>query len=106
MKLNEWVGLITAATAALIVFLAWLIKFRKMVSLVSGYDERIYPDKEGLANWVGGILFITGLISLALALAMVIFEQFLLVFAILFAITILTGALMATIGGNRYKVKN
>ncbi len=106
MKPNELIGLVTAATAALIIFLAWLIKYRKKVNLVSGYDEQLYPDKDGLANWVGGTLFITGLISLTLALAMVIFSQFLLVFAVLFALTLLIGPLMAAIGGNKYKVKD
>src|ERR1700753_1212944 len=100
MKPNEWVGLMTAVTALVIAFLAWLIKYRKMVSLVSGYDEQLYPDKDGLANRVGGALFKTGLISLALALGMVIFQQLLLVFTILFALTILTGTLIAAIGAS------
>src|ERR1700733_2225589 len=106
MKPNALTGLLMASTSALILFFGWLIKYRKMVSIISGYDEQLCPDNDGLANWAGGTLLKTGLAGLVLAIAIVILPQYMLPLTIVFSLTILGGSLTAAIGINKFKIKD
>jgi hypothetical protein len=109
MKPNEVIGLVTGAASLIIIFIAWLVKYRNLISIDPGYKEQkqLYPDKEGLANWMGGTLLKTGLAGLAIAImAVVLPHQYLLVVVILFPITILGGILTAAIGVRKFRVKD
>src|ERR1700733_4056803 len=103
MKPNELVGLLTALTSAVLAFFGWLIKYRKKVNLISGYDEKRYPDTNGLANSAGGTLLKTGFTGIVLAVAIILLPQYMLAIVVLFSLTILGGAITATIGAGRYR---
>jgi hypothetical protein len=106
MKPNELVGLMTALTSAPFILFAWIIKYRKMVKLIAGYDEKHFPDADGLANSAGGTLLKTGLTGLVLAVALILLPQYMIPLVILFSLTILGGAIIGTIGVNKYKIKD
>jgi hypothetical protein len=106
MKPNELAGLMTVLTSVPFILLAWLIKYRKMVKMIAGYDEKRFPDTDGLANSVGGTLLKTGLTGLVLAVAFILLPQYMILLVILFSLTILVGAITGTIGVYKYKIKD
>jgi len=77
-----------------------------MVNLIAGYDEKRFPDTEGLANSVGGTFLKTGLAGLVLAAAIIFLPQYLIPLVILFSLTILGGAIMGSVGVYKYKLKD
>jgi hypothetical protein len=77
-----------------------------MVSIISGYNEQLCSDKDGLANWVGGALLKTGLAGLVMAIGVTILPQYLMALVALFALAIVGGTLTTAIGANKYKGKN
>ena len=97
-------GIIEACAALLLIFLAYLIKYKKQVEIIAGYDERTCKDKDGLANWIGGTLLITGLICLLLAIIATLLPNHTDHMMIAFGIIILLWAIIANIGGRKYKV--
>lgn len=48
----------------LVFFLGWLVRFKKMLHLLSGYDERKVKDKDALARFAGNFVMLIG-VSLA-----------------------------------------
>jgi hypothetical protein len=100
---NTIVGLATAAAAVLMIFLAWLIKYKKQVNIISGYDENLYKDKDGLANHVGGTLIITGIADLLFAIAILFLPAFIGLFVCLYIAVTLTGTLTTAIGSKKYR---
>jgi hypothetical protein len=38
----------------IIIFLSYLIKYKKQAYLISGYNEDEIIDKDGFCNWIGG----------------------------------------------------
>lgn len=96
-------GIIEACAAVLIIFLAYLIKYRKKVEIIAGYDERTCKDKDGLANWIGGSLLVTGITCLLLALIATLMPNHTDPMMIAFGIIIFSGAIIANIGGRKFK---
>jgi uncharacterized membrane-anchored protein len=97
-------GIIEMCAALLLIFLAYLIKYKKQVEIIAGYDERTCKDKDGLANWIGGTLLITGLMCLLLAIIATLLPNHTDHMMIAFGIIILLWAIIANIGGRKYKV--
>ena len=44
--------------------LAYMIKYKRRVEIIAGYDEKMVRDKSGLANFVGNTLIILAVSSL------------------------------------------
>jgi len=97
-------GVIQALAALLVIFLAYLIKYKKKVNIISGYDEQTCKDKDGLANWVGGTLIIAGSIAFIVALCAFVLPNYIGAIVVIYGTTIITGAMIAAIGGNKFKV--
>ncbi|SDP18645.1 protein of unknown function [Mucilaginibacter sp. OK268] len=96
-------GIIEACAAILLIFLAYLIKYKKQVGIIAGYDERTCKDKDGLANWIGGSLMITGLLCLLLAVAATLMPNHNDPMMIAFGIIVLLWVVIVNVGGRKYK---
>ncbi len=89
-------------TALLVTLVAWSIKFKKQVSFIAGYDEKTCKDKEGLANHVGGTLFITGVLCTALALTAFLMPTYAKHIIGIYIVSLVAGTLIAAVGGSKY----
>ncbi|MBB6109911.1 DUF3784 domain-containing protein [Mucilaginibacter lappiensis] len=96
-------GIIEACAALLLIFLAYLIKYKKQVEIIAGYDERTCKDKDGLANWIGGSLLVTGLLCLLLAIIATLMPNHTDHMMIAFGAVILLWTIIANIGGRKFK---
>jgi hypothetical protein len=57
-------SVLTIFTGMIILFLGYLIKYQKMVEIVTGSLAHRIRDKEGFGSWVGGHIILAGLIGL------------------------------------------
>jgi len=96
-------GIIEMCAAGLLIFLAYLIKYKKRVEIIAGYDERTCKDKDGLANWIGGSLLITGLICLLLGIVATLMPNHTDHMMIAFGIIVLLWVVIVNVGGRKYK---
>ncbi|MEN0052289.1 MAG: DUF3784 domain-containing protein [Mucilaginibacter sp.] len=96
-------GIIEGGAALLVVFLAYLIKYKKQVNIIAGYDERECKDKDGLTNWIGGTLMISGSICFLLAILVIALPNHTNLIMAFFGIVMVLGCMVATIGSNKYK---
>ena len=100
---NTLLGIIEGGAALLIVFLAYLIKYKKQVNIIAGYDEKECKDKDGLTNWIGSSLMISGIICFLLAMLVIALPSHTNLFMGFFGGIMVLGCMVATIGSNRYK---
>jgi purine-cytosine permease-like protein len=100
------VAYIFAASSVFVMFLAALIKYKKMVNLISGYDRDRYHNPGGLANWVGGTMLVTGLSGLILSVLIMACQQYLPVLVAVFAVFIIGGVVIAAFGSRKYRIKD
>jgi uncharacterized membrane protein len=99
---NTIVGIIEASAALLVIFLAYLIKYKKQYNIIAGFDEKTCKDKNGLANRVGGTLLIAGGICFILAIIVIILPQYTKPVIVVYVLTIAIGTISAAIGGSKY----
>ena len=60
------VAAVFVLTGLLLLFLGYLIRFRRMTHLIAGYNRERVRDEGGLARWVGGcVLAMGGLVIVA-----------------------------------------
>jgi hypothetical protein len=55
---------------ALVCYLGYRIRYRGDVALIAGYDAERVTDDEGLADLVGGVVIVLGLVHVAFGLGM------------------------------------
>ena len=53
--------------------LAYLIGVKKRLGLISGLNPDRVPDKDGLAHWVGLMLFLMGVVTILMGLGVYLF---------------------------------
>ena len=78
--------------------LAYLIGVKKRVGLVAGYDPSRVADPDGLANWVGLILFLIGIAIVLMGLGVCLFIEKTLTL-ILIGVALITTLVIALIVG-------
>ncbi len=86
----------------LLLLISWAIKFKKQVNFIAGYDEKTCKDKNGLANYVGGTIFITGIACLGFAIAAFFIPAHIKALMGIYFISLALGTVVAAIGGSRY----
>ncbi len=97
--------LVVIASGSLLIFLGYLIKYKKKVNMLSGYDETLVQDKDGLANFAGASLIILGLISILLGLVIYFFPTHYVLIMNIFTATIIIGCIIMVLGSKRYQIK-
>lgn len=88
-----------------IMFLSYLIKYRKMAYLISGYYEEDVADRDGLCNWVGGILIWHGVITIITGAVIWQYPTVQLIAAIAFGVITIVMVTIVAAGGRKFKKK-
>jgi len=96
------INIVLLIVALLVTLIAWSIKFKKQVSFIAGYDKETCKDKEGLSNYVGGALFITGVLCTALAITAFLIPTHFKHITGAYLALLLVGTLIAAIGGSKF----
>jgi len=89
----------------IVMFLSYLIKYRKMAYLISGYNEEDVADKDGLCDWVGGILIWHGVITIITGAVIWRYPTLDLAAAIAFGAITLVMVTIVIAGGRKFKKK-
>jgi hypothetical protein len=103
-KGSTLLSITTAFFALLIIFSGYLIKYKKKVNIIAGYDEQTCKDKDGLANWVGGTLIAMGILCFLFAITLIFLPNYTNLMMTAYGITIFLFALIATTGSKKYKL--
>lgn len=88
--------------AILITLLGFLIKFKKQVSFVAGYDEKTCLDKDALANHVGGTLFKAGVLCAVAAITAFLIPAYIKYATAAYIIFMGVGTIIAAAGAGKY----
>ncbi|HTH83185.1 MAG TPA: DUF3784 domain-containing protein [Mucilaginibacter sp.] len=94
-----------AGMGLLFLLLGYLIKYKKKMNLIAGYDPTQIADKDGLANWMGGVTIVMGSILMLSALALHYFPGHQTFIMNTFIASILIGCVTMVVGSYRYKAK-
>ena len=89
----------------LITFLAYLIKYKKQANLISGYDESLVVDKDGICNWIGSVFMYYGIFVIISSILLWQFHFNDIIFIVTFIISTLTACITAIAGSGKYKSK-
>ncbi len=95
---------ITFAIVGLVIMLmSYLIKYKKMASLISGYDENEVADKDGLCNWMGGMLMWPGIYAIITGAVMWQYPAAALPVGFSFGVFTVVMVIIAVAGAQKYK---
>ena len=98
MDPGVFIFLVMLLSALPLYVLAYLIGVKKRVGLVAGYDPSRVADPDGLANWVGLILFLIGIAIVLMGLGVCLFIEKTLTL-ILIGVALITTQVIALIVG-------
>jgi hypothetical protein len=94
-----------SAVGLIIIFLSYLIKYKKQAYLISGYNEDEVVDKDGFCNWIGGILMWPGIFAIIAGALMWGYPAIGMPVALAFALITIVATIIAIVGGRKYKKK-
>ena len=100
MDPGVFIFLVMLLSALPLYVLAYLIGVKKRVGLVAGYDPSRVADPDGLANWVGLILFLIGIAIVLMGLGVCLFIEKTLTL-ILIGVALITTLVIALIVGTQ-----
>ncbi|QEC78248.1 DUF3784 domain-containing protein [Mucilaginibacter ginsenosidivorax] len=90
-------------TIALVMLLfGYQIKYKKKASLISGFDENLVSDVNGLCNWVGNLMLINAAIALLTGIGMTYLPAQMNIILIFFVVGILATSVFAIAGKRRF----
>ena len=98
MDPGVFIFLVMLLSALPLYVLTYLIGVKKRVGLVAGYDPSRVADPDGLANWVGLILFLIGIAIVLMGLGVCLFIEKTLTL-ILIGVALITTLVIALIVG-------
>ena len=90
----------------IIIFLCYLIKYKKQAFLISGYNEDEVADKDGLCDWVGGTVTWSGIIAIITGAAMWKYPPAGIPAAIFFAVSTVAIITITLVGAKRFKKRH
>jgi UDP-N-acetylmuramyl pentapeptide phosphotransferase/UDP-N-acetylglucosamine-1-phosphate transferase len=96
--------LILAACGLLFMFLGYLVRYKKKLNIIAGYDESRVHDKNGLANWAGAAIIILGATYLILSLINCIFPNHQTCILNIFAAITIIGCIIMIRGCRKYQI--
>jgi hypothetical protein len=96
--------IITEFVTIFFIALGYLIKYRKRIDLIRGYDRNQVSDPAGLSRWVGNNLLILGGIGVIILIIEFLFTEFELLAATLFlAVAVPVVGLITAYGSRRFE---
>jgi len=90
----------------LVLLLSYFIKYKKMASLISGYNEDQVIDKDGFCNWIGGVFIWFGFYTIFTALLLWMLPVYVMYIVIAFGTADIAAVAIAIVGGKKYKKKS
>ncbi len=97
--------IILSIVGLIIIYLSYLVKFKKQAHLISGYNENEVNDKIGFCNWFGGVLMIPGFYLIFAGQLLLFFEPFILIIIISIILVTVATVFIAISGGKKFKNK-
>jgi hypothetical protein len=97
--------IIFGLAGCLILFLCYVIKYKKQANLISGYDEERVIDKDGYCNWIGNILSLPGIFAIITGVVLWLRPEWALPAAMVFALITITAVIIANVGGKKFMKK-
>ncbi|GAA3967986.1 DUF3784 domain-containing protein [Mucilaginibacter dorajii] len=88
--------------ALMLLLLGYKIRYQKKSSLISGFNEDMVADVNGLCNYVGGLMLINAAIALSTGILMTCFPTQLNYCLIYFVAGILGTTIAAGVGKKRF----
>ena len=73
MDTGLFIFLVMLISALPLYVIAYLIGVKKRIGLISGLDPNRVADKDGLAQWVGLMLFLMGMVTILMGLGVYLF---------------------------------
>ncbi|MDP9082016.1 MAG: DUF3784 domain-containing protein [Bacteroidota bacterium] len=86
-----------------IILMSYLIKYKKMAYLISGYDDNEVADKDGLCNWMGGMLMWPGVYAIIAGAIMWKYPAAVLPLGLSFGVVTIVITIIAIIGARKFK---
>ncbi len=99
----EW--LVFFIVGLLITVLAYLIKYKKQAGIISGYDENLVADKDGLCNWFGGVMLWLGFITFLVSFLLWWWPNRNIIIVPIFGICTVACCIIAIAGSKKYRKK-
>jgi hypothetical protein len=91
--------------AMVMLLLGYQIKYKKKANLISGYNEDLVADVDGLCNWVGRLMLINAAIALSTGILMAYFPAKMDLALIYFVSGIVITSIFAVVGKRKFKRK-
>lgn len=91
--------------AMVMLLLGYQIKYKKKANLISGFNEDLVTDVNGLCNWVGGLMLINAAIALSTGILMAYFPAKMDLVLMFFVLGIVITCVFAVVGTRKFKRK-
>lgn len=91
--------------AMVMLLLGYQIKYKKKANLISGFNEDLVTDVDGLCNWVGRLMLINAAIALSTGILMAYFPVKMDLVLIYFVSGIAITCVFAVVGTRKFKRK-
>lgn len=89
--------------ALVMLVLGYQVKYKKKASLISGFNEDLVTDVNGLCNWVGGLMLINAAIALSTGILMAYLPTKLNFILLYFVSGIVITSVFAVVGKRKFK---
>ena len=85
--------------------IGYLIKYKKQMSLMSGYDSDKIADRDGLANWVGSFCFVIAVQVIAMGLMLTWLTEYKRQVGAMLCLVLLVTCVVMILGTKRFKIQ-
>lgn len=96
-------SIVATIVGVILLVLGYLIRIRKQMNLLAGYDSEKVTDPEGLANWVGGWCLLLGVVTLGVGWGVYADPEYTLGLVEESSTIILVACLVMVVGARRFR---
>jgi hypothetical protein len=104
--MGTWLlAVIFVSVHLVIIFLGYLIKYKKQMWLIAGYSAKKVRDNNGLANWVGQGTLLLGVLGIVFGLLYLAVPKLILELTLVYIVSVVAGCLIMAQGCQRFTNK-